>query len=41
MMKDFLANGNNLNDREKLRLYAENVGATIDWLHDDLTAPDD
>ena len=36
MMKDFLANGNNLNDREKLRLYAENVGATIDWLHDDV-----
>ena len=36
MMKDFLANGNNLNDRDKLRLYAESVGATIDWLHDDV-----
>lgn len=36
MMKDFLANGNQLNDRAKLRLYAENVGATIDWLHDDV-----
>lgn len=36
MMKDFLANGNNLNDRDKLRLYAENVGAAIDWLHDDV-----
>lgn len=36
MMKDFMANGHNLNDQEKLRLYAENVGQTIDWLHDDV-----
>ncbi|MDO4936382.1 MAG: FAD-dependent oxidoreductase [Sutterellaceae bacterium] len=36
MMQDFLANGHNLNDKGKLRLYAENVGQTIDWLHDDV-----
>lgn len=34
MIKDFMANGHNLNDKEKLSLYAHNVGATIDWLHD-------
>lgn len=34
MVKDFLANGNNLNDLSKLTLYAKNVGPTIDWLHD-------
>lgn len=34
MVKDFLANGNNLNDLSKLTLYAKNVGSTIDWLHE-------
>ncbi len=34
MMKDFLANGHNLNDKRMLSLYAHNVGQTIDWLHD-------
>lgn len=34
MMKDFLANGHNLNDKRMLSLYANNVGATIDWLHE-------
>ena len=34
MVKDFLANGNNLNDLSKLTLYAKNVGPTIDWLHE-------
>ena len=34
MMKDFLANGHNLNDKRMLSLYAHNVGETIDWLHD-------
>lgn len=34
MIKDFMANGNNLNDPEKLSLYAHNVGPTIDWLHE-------
>lgn len=34
MIKDFQANGHNLNDLSKLSLYANNVGATIDWLHE-------
>lgn len=34
MIKDFMANGHNLNDPEKISLYAHNVGATIDWLHE-------
>ena len=34
MVKDFQANGHNLNDLSKLTLYAKNVGPTIDWLHD-------
>ncbi len=34
MIKDFMANGHNLNDPAKISLYAHNVGATIDWLHD-------
>lgn len=34
MMKDFLANGHNLNDKRMLSLYANNVGSTIDWLHE-------
>ncbi len=34
MIKDFMANGHNLNDPGKISLYAHNVGATIDWLHD-------
>lgn len=32
MVEDFLANGANLNVVELLTLYAENVGATSDWL---------
>lgn len=36
MVKDFLANGNNLNDLSKLTLYAKNVGPTIDWLHEEV-----
>ena len=34
MMKDFLANGHDLNDKRMLSLYANNVGKTIDWLHE-------
>ena len=34
MIKDFMANGHNLNDPAKISLYANNVGATIDWLHE-------
>lgn len=34
MIKDFMANGHNLNDPGKISLYANNVGATIDWLHE-------
>lgn len=34
MIKDFMANGHNLNDPAKISLYAHNVGATIDWLHE-------
>lgn len=34
MIKDFQANGHNLNDITKLSLYAKNVGPTIDWLHE-------
>ena len=34
MIKDFMANGNNLNDPAKISLYAHNIGATIDWLHE-------
>ena len=34
MIADFKANGHNLNDPAKISLYAHNVGATIDWLHD-------
>lgn len=34
MEEDFLKNGDNLNDKELLNLYAENVGATTDWLSD-------
>ena len=34
MEEDFLKNGDNLNDKELLNLYAENVGATTDWLTD-------
>lgn len=36
MVKDFLANGNNLNDLSKLTLYAKNVGPTVDWLHEEV-----
>lgn len=36
MIKDFRANGHNLNDLSKLSIYAHNVGATIDWLHDEV-----
>lgn len=34
MIKDFMANGHNLNNPAKISLYAHNVGATIDWLHE-------
>lgn len=34
MEKDFLKNGDNLNDKELLGIYAENVGSTTDWLVD-------
>lgn len=34
MIKDFMANCHNLNDPKKISLYAHNVGATIDWLHE-------
>ncbi len=34
MIRDFMANGHNLNDPAKISLYAHNVGATIDWLHE-------
>ena len=34
MVEDFVANGANLNVPELIQLYAENVGATTDWLHD-------
>ena len=34
MVADFMANGANLNVPELLQLYAENVGATTDWLHE-------
>ena len=34
MVEDFMANGANLNVGELIQLYAENVGATTDWLHD-------
>ena len=34
MVEDFMANGANLNVPELIQLYAENVGATTDWLHD-------
>lgn len=32
MTQDLLKNGHNLNDRAKLKIYAENVGPTVDWL---------
>lgn len=34
MVEDFMANGANLNVPELLTLYAENVGATSDWLQE-------
>lgn len=34
MIEDFMTNGANLNVLELLQLYAENVGATTDWLHE-------
>lgn len=34
MEKDFLKNGDDLNDKELLGIYAKNVGATTDWLVD-------
>ncbi|MDO5531805.1 FAD-dependent oxidoreductase [Sutterella sp.] len=34
MVEDFLKNGAGKNDLSKLHLYANNVGATIDWLHE-------
>ena len=36
MIADFKKNGAGKNDISKLSLYAHNVGATIDWLHDDV-----
>lgn len=33
MIADFMANGADLNVPELIELYAENVGATTDWLH--------
>lgn len=36
MIKDFQANGHNLNDLSKLRIYANNVGPMIDWLHEEV-----
>ena len=35
MVEDFMKNGANLNVPELLTLYAENVGATTDWLNED------
>ena len=34
MEADFLKNGDDLNDKELLGIYAENVGSTTDWLVD-------
>lgn len=34
MIEDFLINGNNLNVPELLKLFAENVGTTTDWVHE-------
>lgn len=34
MEKDFMKNGDNLNDEELLNIYAENIGSTTDWLTD-------
>lgn len=34
MEEDFLKNGDELNDKELLSIYAENVGQTTDWLTD-------
>ncbi len=34
MVADFLENGNGLNDRNLLTLFAENVGETTDWVHE-------
>lgn len=34
MIEDFMKNGANLNVPELLQLYAENVGATTDWMHE-------
>ncbi len=36
MIRDFQANGHNLNDLSKLSIYAKNVGPMIDWLHEDV-----
>lgn len=36
MIEDFLVNGENLNDQEKLEIYANSVGDTVNWLIDDL-----
>ena len=36
MVHDFLANGHFKNDLAKLKLYAENVGPTVDWLVKDV-----
>ena len=35
MVEDFMKNGANLNVPELITLYAANVGATTDWLHED------
>ena len=35
MVEDFMKNGANLNVPELINLYAENVGATTDWLNED------
>src|SRR5699024_7886231 len=34
LIDDFKANGNNKNDEDLLKLFAENVGSTTDWLND-------
>lgn len=36
MVQDFLTNGSDLNDRQLLTMYAENVGPTIDWAMEEL-----
>ena len=36
MVEDFKKNGANLNNEEILTVFAENVGATTDWLHENM-----